>query len=39
MHVQDGVFHLLSTIDFTNKDYVTMFDRRLLSALPYDVPF
>jgi hypothetical protein len=36
---KDKVFHLLSTIDFSKTDYVTLFDRRLLSVLPYDLPY
>jgi hypothetical protein len=33
MYVKDKVFHLLSTIDFSKTDYVTLFDRRLLFRL------
>jgi hypothetical protein len=39
MYIKEKVFHLLSTIDFSKTDYVTLFDRRLLSALPYDMPY
>jgi hypothetical protein len=38
MYAKDKIFHILSTIDFSKTDYVTMFDRRLLSVLPYDLP-